>query len=68
MKRCNCGAISRINYPFGRRSGGVIGFLIKHDSECRYHISNKKIPKMIKIFQSILKPKKRIVKSARLPK
>lgn len=37
MRRCKyCGAKWRINYPYGKVSGGRITFIKRHDDNCKF--------------------------------
>jgi len=36
MKRCECGAKWRINWPHGKRSKSITTFLVKHRHKCKY--------------------------------
>jgi hypothetical protein len=37
MRKCKqCGALKRINYPFGKASGGVSVYIREHDSKCPF--------------------------------
>lgn len=46
-KRCRCGAVWRINYPFGRNSKARINFETEHADDCRHkerrHSGNPRI-------------------------
>lgn len=43
MRYCRkCHACWRINYPFGRKSGGRIVFIREHSDNCRYNKGNKR--------------------------
>lgn len=38
MNKCVCGAISRTNYPFGKKSKSRTYFKIQHAGRCQHRI------------------------------
>ena len=47
MIKCKrCGALSRVNYPHGRKSKPMITFIIRHDKKCSLNKEEKNVKKI----------------------